>query len=422
MLTIQELELQNFRGIGLMRLPFESKPGGSNLTVLAAVNGGGKTTIIDALALSLSWLTARTKRDTGNGGYLAEDDIRYGEIHSKLSVATSRGRWSLAKSRKGVRDAQKSDYIELRDLADYLRGKLERERSLPVFAFYPVDRGVVLQKIPRRIRTKHDFSVISVYDEPLKGSADFKLFFEWFRDREDLENESFRNNDQTGYPDNQLQAVRKALEQFLPEYSDLRVRRKPLLRMVVTKEGQELKIDNLSTGEACFLALIGDIARRLAIANPDMVDSLDGEGVILIDEIDLHLHPSWQRRVITKLTEVFPNVQFVVTTHSPQILSEVRPESIRLLYSEKGAIHYVQPRQSYGLNSLQILRELMDDPGINNEVSARLDMIAERIDQDDFNGARTLIEQMKIDLKGSIPDLVEAESTIAMLEPHNGIQ
>lgn len=421
MLTIKNLELQNFRGIGQMRLPFESKPTGSNLTVLAAVNGGGKTTIIDALALSLSWLTARAKRDTGNGGYLAEDDIRYGENHSKLSVATSRGRWSLAKSRKGVRDAQKSDYTELRDLADYLRGKLEHESSLPVFACYPVDRGVVL-KIPRRIRNKHDFSVISVYDEPLMGSVNFKLFFEWFREREDLENESFRNNDQTGYPDNQLQAVRSALEQFLPEYCDLRVRRKPLLRMVVTKEGQELKIDNLSTGEASFLALIGDIARRLAIANPDMAKPLDGEGVILIDEIDLHLHPSWQRRVITKLTEVFPNVQFVVTTHSPQILSEVRPESIRLLYSEDGAIHYAQPRQSYGLNSSQILRELMDDPGINNEVSARLDEIAEKIDQDDFDGARKLIEQLKIKLKGSIPALLEAESTIAMLEPHNGMQ
>jgi predicted ATP-binding protein involved in virulence len=422
MLTIQNLELQNFRGIRQMTLPFESSKTGSNLTVLAAVNGGGKTTIIDALALSLSWLTARTKRDTGNGQHFAEDDIRYGENHIKLSVSTSAGRWLLAKSRKGVRDAQKSDYTELRDLADYLRGKLEHERSLPVFACYPVDRAVVLQKIPRRIRTKHDFNVISVYDEPLKGSADFKLFFEWFRDREDVENESFRNNDQTGYPDNQLQAVRNALEQFLPEYRDLRVKRKPLLRMVVTKEGQELKIDNLSTGETCFLALIGDIARRLAIANPEKEDPLYGEGIILIDEIDLHLHPSWQRRVITRLTEVFPNVQFVVTTHSPQILSEVRPESIRLLYSKDGAIHYAQPSQSYGLNSSQVLRELMDDPGMNKDVSAQLDTIAERIDQDDFDGARTLIEQLKIKLNGSIPDLVEAEATIAMLEPHNGMQ
>ncbi len=413
MWTIDNLQLLNFRGIKEIGLSFEP-----NLTVLAAVNGGGKTTIIDALALLLSWLTARTKRDTGNGRHLEEDDIRSGENYSMLSMTTTGGQWSVAKNRKGVKDARKSDYSDLRELADYLRGKLVIEQSLPVIACYSVERAVL--HIPLRIRNKHDFSVISVYDEPLKGSADFKLFFEWFREREDLENESFRSKDQTGYPDNQLQAVRNALEQFLPEYRDLRVRRQPL-RMVVTKDGQELKINNLSSGEACFLALIGDIARRLAIANPNMDNPLDGEGVILIDEIDLHLHPSWQRRVITKLTVVFPNVQFVVTTHSPQILSEVMPESLRLLYLEDGSIHYSQPRQSYGLSSSQILRELMDDPGLNKEVSDRLDVIAERIEQNDFTGARTLIEKLKIELKGSIPALVAAEATIAMLEPDNGV-
>jgi predicted ATP-binding protein involved in virulence len=414
MQTIQKLELQNFRGIGKMVLPLEPK-----LTVIAGVNGIGKTTIVDALALLLSWLTARTKRDSGNGRSIDERDIKYGEKYAELSTTSSAGKWSLAKSRKGVIEGKKSDLTDLRDIVYSLREKLDQEKTLPVIACYPVERAVV--RIPLRIRTKHDSDPVSIYDESLTGSADFSLFFEWFREREDIENEAYRTEDQTGYPDSQLQAVRQALEKFLPEYRNYRIKRQPL-RMVVTKDGEELKIDDLSAGEKCFIALIGDIARRMAIANPLVKNPLDGEGVVLIDEIDLHLHPSWQRIVISRLVEVFQNVQFVVTTHSPQVLSEVSPESIRLLYREDGAIQYIQPSQSYGLDSSQILRELMDDPGINSEVKARLDLIAETIDQDDFKAARKLIGQLKTELKGSIPALVEAESTIAMLEPDNGMQ
>ena len=242
---------------------------------------------------------------------------------------------------------------------------------------------------------------------------------------EDIENESrrFINNmfqtDPVEFPDRQLQAVRTALQQFLPEYHDLMIKRQPL-RMVVTKGNQELRIDSLSSGETCFIALIGDIARRLAIANPQSPNPLEGEGIILIDEIDLHLHPAWQRRAITKLTEVFPNVQFVVTTHSPQILSEVPANSIRLLYQENNVIKYTIPRQSIGLNSAEILQMLMDDPGINSSVPYRIEEIAAKIDHDEFDAARELIKKLKEDLNGSIPDIVEAEATIAMLEPEDG--
>lgn len=411
---IQKLELQNFRGIEKMVLPLDSK-----LTVIAGVNGIGKTTMVDALVLLLSWLTARTKRDSGNGRSIDERDIKYGAKYTELLLATSKGQWSLAKSRKGVMEVRKSDLTDLRDIVYSLREKLDHEKALPVIACYPVERAVI--RIPLRIRTKHDFDPLSIYDESLTGSADFSLFFEWFREREDIENENYRNKGEFGYPDSQLQAVRQALEIILPEYSNFRIKRQPL-RMVVTKDGMELKIDDLSAGEKCFIALTGDIARRLAIANPVVQNPLDGEGIVLIDEIDLHLHPSWQRRVIARLLKVFPNIQFIVTTHSPQTLSEVSPESIRLLYREDGAILCSQPSQSYGLDSSQILRELMDDPGINSDVSHRLDVIAEKIDQDDFDGARKLIEDLKIKLKGSIPALVEAESTIAMLEPDNGMQ
>ena len=84
-----------------------------------------------------------------------------------------------------------------------------------------------------------------------------------------------------------------------------------------------LDVLQLSDGEKCTLALFGDIARRLAIANPSLDDPLQGDGVVLIDELELHMHTSWQRKVISMLKKTFPNIQFIITTHSPQILGEV---------------------------------------------------------------------------------------------------
>ena len=73
-----------------------------------------------------------------------------------------------------------------------------------------------------------------------------------------------------------------------------------------------VSIDQLSDGERSFLALICDLGRRLALANPDdLEDPLHGAGVVLIDELELHLHPTWQREVIEKLRTTFPNIQFI---------------------------------------------------------------------------------------------------------------
>jgi predicted ATP-binding protein involved in virulence len=419
-MKIRTLTLQNFRGIESMSLPLQP-----SLTVIAAVNGGGKTTMLDALAMLLSWLTARTKRDSGNGCQIADSDIKSGTKYSELVLKTSFGEWSIAKLFKGKNKEVKRNLATLAGIVSEYRHHLETASSLPVFASYSVDRAVQSDDFPKRTRIKHEFDPISLYDEFPTATANFRLFFEWFREREDIENENRRfirgmfETDPVEFLDLPLQAVRTALEQFLPDYRDFRIKRQPL-GMVVTKEHQELSIDSLSMGEICFIALIGDIARRLAIANFKRPNPLEGEGIILIDEIGLHLHPAWQRRAITKLTEVFPNVQFVVTTQSPQILSEVPPGSIRLLYQDNNVTKFTIPRQSIGLNSAEILRELMNDPGINSSVPCRIEEIAAKIDHDEFDAARKLIKKLKEDLNGTIPDIVKAEATMAMRDPEEG--
>lgn len=91
---------------------------------------------------------------------------------------------------------------------------------------------------------------------------------------------------------------------MLDNVSDLKVKRSPL-RMTVKKNGLEMRVDNLSDGEKCTLALFGDLARRIALANPSRSNPLEGEGIVLIDEIELHMHPSWQRKILGALKVLF---------------------------------------------------------------------------------------------------------------------
>ncbi|RYF31095.1 MAG: AAA family ATPase, partial [Comamonadaceae bacterium] len=120
------------------------------------------------------------------------------------------------------------------------------------------------------------------------------------------------------------EAFGRALGTFLDGFSDPRVEESPL-RLRVSKQGEELYLDQLSDGERSLLAIVADLVRRLSLANPELEDPLKGAGVVLIDEIELHLHPTWQRNVIEKLRTTFPNIQFIATTHSPFVIQSLRP-------------------------------------------------------------------------------------------------
>ena len=260
---------------------------------------------------------------------------------------------------------------------------------------------------------KHPFDQLAAYDQALSGSwRSFRIFFEWFRDREDLENEQRLDN--PGFRDRQLQAVRTATERFLPGFTELKVRRKPL-HMVVEKDGEELKVDQLSDGEKCTLAMIGDLARRMSIANPAHGDPLDGAGVVLIDEIDLHLHPGWQRQVVTALPQTFPNCQFLVSTHSPQIVSHVEQERIWILERGGSGVSAGRPAESYGQTSGRILEDVMRVPERPQAIKERLSRLFRAIRHDELATAKQLLSELA-DTIGRDPDLVKADFHIRRKE------
>lgn len=420
---IHNLTLQRFRGAQDLPLNLDDK-----LNVFVGMNGAGKSSILDASAIMLSWLANRIKHAGASGRPIAETDIKNGESSANLAIQLcedgSYFGWNLAKVRKGYSKKDlASVLVSVSEAAKRVQAGISEHNgkvNIPLFAYYPVNRSVL--DIPLRIREKHQFGLISAYEESLTSGANFRTFFEWFREREDLENENrkYRDDlikpDDFEFPDSQLTAVRRALETFMPDFENLTVRRQPL-RMEVSKKGQRLTVNQLSDGEKCLMAMVGDLARRMAIANPQRKDPLEGEGIVMIDEIDLHLHPKWQRLVVPRLSEVFPNCQFLISTHSPHVITHVQPENLFLLnMTDDGVLEAIRPVESYGKTVDRVLEDLMGLPTTRpNQVESDLRAIYEQISEGQLDTARDSITALE-QVIGEDPELVKAKVLIKRKE------
>lgn len=422
-MVVTELQISNFRGIErIVFTPHE------RLNVFIGNNGSGKSSLLRSLTILLSWMIARVKNVNGKGQTIGLDDIRNRasgcNLGCKMDVC-SEG-WNIYRNAQGAPniDKLKSDLSRLTEYVRELQGMMQEnpQCNIPLIVHYPVTRAVL--DIPLRIRGKHAFNSLAAYDDALyEGKANFRRFFEWYREREDLENEQFRNaryGDQPFEEDRQLGAVRRALQAFFPNFTRWHIRRSPLA-MVVEKDGERLKISQLSDGEKCFIALIADLARRLAIANPSLENPLMGAGVVMIDEVDLHLHPSWQSMVIPRLLQTFPCCQFFITTHSPSVVNHVKPESLFLLQQAVGegplggaTLNRVQ--LSYGLTVDMVYKVLMGMEYTRPEgVARQLARLYHLIADNDLEEAKRAVMALKHELIED-PELLKIEGLIRRKE------
>ena len=392
-MRIKQLKMQSFRGIGDLTIDFDEK----EPTVFIGINGVGKSSILDCLAILLARFSSAIQYSTGSVKSFREEDIKNdkNETHNEIisDFESQSFTWSLTKVKKGRIKDTNTNLSEINKIVENIRHQLSlsEKYNLPALIHYSTNRAVL--DIPIRIKKEHDFQQIATYENSLTATfSDFRIFFEWFRKQEDLENE-LRLENNPDYRDKQLEAVRQAISSLIPNFTKLRVRRSPL-RMTLQKDGEELIINQLSDGEKCLLAMVGDLARRLAIANPGLENPLDGFGVVLIDEIELHLHPKWQREIIPALTRTFPKCQFIVTTHSPQVISQVKPQGIYILEKTDTGIIAKRPESSYGRDSNQILEDLMDVPERPLEIKQDLLKLFRLIDAGDLEAAKELRREL----------------------------
>jgi predicted ATP-binding protein involved in virulence len=416
-MRVKRLQMQSFRGIGDLTIDFDEK----EPTVFIGINGVGKSSILDCLAILLSRFSSAIQHSTASGRLFTEEDIKNdkNETHNEIitDFESQKFTWSLTKVKKGRIKDTSTNLSEINKITENIKHKLSsslsEEYNLPVIIYYSTNRAVL--DIPLKIRKQHSFEQIDTYENALSGTgSEFRIFFEWFRKQEDLENE-LRLENNPDYRDKQLEAVRQAISSLISNFTKLRVRRSPL-RMTLQKDGEELIVNQLSDGEKCLLAMVGDLARRLAIANPGLENPLDGFGVVLIDEIELHLHPKWQREIIPALTRTFPHCQFIVTTHSPQVIGEIKPQGIYILEKTENGIVAQRPQTSYGRDSNQILEHLMDVPERKQEIKNRLLELFRLIDDGNIPKARKLKQSLEQDIGYDEPEFASADVLIRRRE------
>ena len=436
---IEKLRMQNFRGFKDVTIDFRS-----NLAVFIGVNGSGKSSIIDCCALFLSLLATSVRAfqslHDSEPPNLSENDITngYDETHNQIVIFFNSKRLilPLTLTRKsaasdipplvklsfeGIVDlvVQDPNYYEpnselAKTMQEFHQITYDKFRgnpyaSLPVLMHYSADRNVY--EISLESDKDHQSNQLTAYDQAITKKVNFVSFFIWYRNQEDLENE-IRLGDNPNHVDSKLKAIRDAIPLFLPKLSNLRVKRSSPIRMTMFKEETELVISQLSSGEKNLLAMVADIARRLAIANPHLENALEGEGIILIDEIELHLHPQWQRDIIPRLTSTFPNCQFIVTTHSPQVLSNVKKENVFIVEDFQV---YPAENNTFGRDSNSILSELMGVSERPVKIQNKLTECLYKIDDGQIEEAKILLHELSDLLGHNDSEIVKANTLISFL-------
>ena len=330
-MKLEKVIIENYRAIERLELPLHP-----HLTVLHGDNGHGKTSVLSAIAVGMSGIPRALHRSARDVLRVLETDQRWsGRL--RVSLTTTDGlSWQQGGNPRTSPPRALREVIEAIIEADEAGRK---PLDLPILALYDTDRAVVQE--PRNFSGLGEpSSRYGALRNSFSGHTNFRPFFEWFYEKENLEIRQLRERRDFDYRLPDLDAVRKAIAGMVDGVSQPSIesrqgdgseRGRHRFVVSVSRKGgksETLEIDQLSGGYRIMLALVADLARRMAQGNPHLDDPLQSEAIVLIDEVDLHLHPSWQQRVLPDLIRTFPNAQFIVSTHSPQVLTTVQPEHI----------------------------------------------------------------------------------------------
>ena len=322
-MRILELTLRNYR-VYAEPPPFKFTDG---FTVVAGINGRGKTALLDGLALLCSRLLPHVS--SARSGYRRIDasDVHTGtmsaELRMKVNCAGIPIEYKLIHDKGRRKNATtKLPAAVKRKVKKAYGDPTSASDAAPLAVYYTTDRAGY--RLPKKLPTAVPRGQAAAYSGALfNRTVNFRDFMARYRSAVTVERAE-RGDSPNYLGDRAAVAISHALTTFLGGFGNLRVQEEPL-RLLVDKDGETLDLSQLSDGERSFLAMTCDLGRRLALANPQLKNPLHGAGVVLIDELELHLHPKWQREVREKLRKTFPNIQFITTTHSPFVIQALRP-------------------------------------------------------------------------------------------------
>jgi predicted ATP-binding protein involved in virulence len=442
-MRLKKLTLSNFRGFEQIEIDFCD-----DFTVIAGVNGSGKSSLLKAISSIASYLLPKTTSAKKESFSLAESDIYSGKLALSISTTfktekqmlysqilrsrSARGNTSdltkeLAELRVAKRFTEKGSKEEVRinekmynidqllkeskDNFSWHSEKDEVANSLIIY--YSTNRS--LSRLSKQTSKVRPLTPANAYSNALQEiEVSLNEFANWYRACEN----GLLGDEAIGL--RLLKTLEAVIDTMMPSFSELLLVDKPTPHFTIKKNNTQFELDQLSEGERGILALAFDLTRRLTLANPQSQNPIEeGFALVMIDEIELHLHPKWQRQVLRRLTSIFKNCQFIVTTHSPQVIGQAPAENLRLLYlkEEKGKekICAVTPYQALGMDSSWVLQNIMNCPARDYETEQKLSAIFDEIDKNELVSARQKINELLNEV-GDFPDLQEASALLDRLE------
>ena len=422
-MKLKRLTLTNFRIFE--QATFDFQP---DMNLIVGINGAGKSSVLHALRVLLSHALREFTASKSKALSFELDDITMGRDDLTADLYFESDGLSFSQLMR----QQREEHIPVRKREGQVRGQTYDGEEANRFSVFE-------ENLPKSIKTAVE-QPLAVYfstrrsgpvtKEPSKSASAggqraaftaalfrrglrLKEFAEWWSVQKTLSQESADS-----IATHRLEILANTATRFLEGYTNLRAVRDPAITLLLDKEGRTLDVRQLSDGERVLLSLIFDLARRLSLANPKLEDPLrDGKAVVLIDQLDLHLHPIWQRTVIEKLTITFPNCQFIATTHSPQIIGECDPARLIVLTKEDDKVVVTQDgHQGFGLDSSWILEHLMGTAPRNVSVQMQINRVEDAIEDGALPIARKHLAKLREMIHGDDGEVVRLEASINNLE------
>lgn len=430
-MKLKNIKITNYRCFKGAEVDFDE-----HITLIVGKNGAGKTTILDVVAVSVS--TFLLGIDGGVSRSILKDDARY-EFHdlngtidpqhqfpvSIESVGDCLGRQNV----KWVRSLNSEsgnttikDARELTSIAKEVQNQImigDKSLVLPLISYYGTGRLYAQKKEKRNIKSLTEFKRQVGYVDCMAAESNEKLMMNWFQTQT---LKSLQLQQKTGVLEKPvlLKTVEKAICRSYERISgarntsiffDLDTHRLVLEFETADGKAQKFAMDEMSDGYKNTLSMIGDIAYRMAVLNPTLGEMVleKTPGIVLIDEVDLHLHPKWQQTILSDLHVIFPNVQFIVSSHAPAVINSVPRDQIRIL--DSGEI-YLPAAQTYGRDVNSILREVMKVSERPADVEQRLDLFYAYMDENNYKEADRILKEIEGIVGTTDPDIAAARTSL----------
>ena len=414
-MIVTSVKLANVRAVEAAEFWF--RPG---FNLIVGVNGVGKSSVLESLRVCISAFARKANDLRFPGRAFAVDDIRAGadaltvECYAQFDemefqyVIHQPREDSVPQEGKVGRPREQVHFTPMRSgfigpAPMALPGA--RPGGRPLGVVFSPQRAVPLSRRPGVLRAS-----TGVRAAVAGGLADREMRVgeaaAWMLAQEALEAE---RGEQIGA----VGVLQEAIGRFLPGYSRLRIGGGKRPRLLIDRDGRTILVRLMSDGERGVLALVLDLTRRLVQANPEMDDPVaDAEAVVLIDELELHLHPKWQRQIVQRLQTTFPRCQFIATTHSPQVVGELAHDRIQIM-TESGVY---SPTYSFGLDASRVLEEIMDAPPRNREVVALLAQVSGEVGRQQYGKARESLAELVDQLGENDPEVTRIGTLLEFME------